>query len=100
MASGGDVSDGVGTAAVFVLIMAVWFVVKFFWWIVAGLTVVAAFYAGRKALALLEDRRAAYARRCELLATRADEQHRWVQAGDDRGIYGPDGAKLMKDLFD
>lgn len=100
MASGGGVSDGVGTAAIFVLIMVVWFVVTFFWWIVAGLTVVAAFFTGREVLRQLAVRRATCARRCAMLAGRADEQHRWVLAGDDRGVYGPEGATLMRDLFD
>lgn len=99
MASGGGVSDGVGTAALFVLIMVVWFVVKFFWWIVAALAAVVAFYLGREVWRLFDDRRVAYERRCALLAARADEQHRWVLAGDDRGVYGPDGAALMKYLF-
>ncbi|WP_264034210.1 hypothetical protein [Mycobacterium interjectum] len=26
-------------------------------------------------------------------------QHRWVLRGDDRGIYGVEGAQLMHDLY-
>ncbi|MGH3563170.1 MAG: hypothetical protein ACRDTN_15645 [Mycobacterium sp.] len=29
-------------------------------------------------------------------AGHADEQHRWALRGDDRGVYGSDGAKLMR----
>lgn len=29
------------------------------------------------------------------IAARADQQHGWVMQGDDRGIYGPQGARLM-----
>jgi hypothetical protein len=29
---------------------------------------------------------------------RADQQLRWMLAGDDRGIYGPAGAALMRDI--
>ena len=35
----------------------------------------------------------------ELLAARADQQHNWVLQGDDRGIYGTEGAKLMHYLY-
>jgi hypothetical protein len=30
---------------------------------------------------------------------RADQQHSWVLQGDDRGIYGPEGAELMHYLY-
>lgn len=32
--------------------------------------------------------RAARAQELEALAARADREHRWVMAGDDRGVYG------------
>ena len=32
------------------------------------------------------------------LVSRADQQHAWVLAGDDRGVYGEAGAKLMHDI--
>jgi uncharacterized protein (UPF0333 family) len=70
-------------------------VIKFFWWIVGVLVVVAAFYLIR---AVIRDSQATAAARQQAnaaIAARADEQHDWVLRGDDRGIYGPDGAKLM-----
>ena len=40
-------------------------------------------------------RRAVLAKRNSDIAARADQQHDWVMQGDDRGIFGPDGATLM-----
>ena len=34
-------------------------------------------------------------RQAEMLA-RADEQHRWASRGDSRGVYGTEGAELMR----
>ena len=39
-------------------------------------------------------RRAAHAQYYKQLAARA-EQHKWVLQGDDRGVYGTEGARLM-----
>jgi hypothetical protein len=32
------------------------------------------------------------------IAARADKQHQWVLQGDERGIYGPAGPELMRDI--
>jgi hypothetical protein len=40
-----------------------------------------------------------YSRYWDGLAARADEQHNWVLQGDDRGIYGTEGAELMHHLY-
>jgi hypothetical protein len=32
------------------------------------------------------------------MAARADQQHAWVLQGDERGVYGPAGAELMRDI--
>ncbi|HME49036.1 hypothetical protein [Mycobacterium sp.] len=37
----------------------------------------------------------ALAHRNAEIAARADQQHNWVMQGDDRGVYGPEGARLM-----
>jgi len=41
---------------------------------------------------------AAYRAGQAALVSRADQQHNWVLAGDDRGVYGEAGAKLMRDI--
>lgn len=77
-----------GAGAVFILLIVVGFVAKFFWWIVAalggpvlfGVLLWLAFYAARR----VDVRDAAQ----RALIARADQQHRWVLTGDDRGIYG------------
>jgi hypothetical protein len=79
---------GSGIGAAFVLLCVVGFVAKFWIYIVAalgalvlfGLLLWAAFYAARRVDAR-EDARLA-------IAARADQQHAWALAGDDRGIYG------------
>ena len=49
------------------------------------------------------DRRAerieARRRRLAELAARADEQNRLLMQGDERGVYGTEGAKLMHYLY-
>jgi hypothetical protein len=79
-------SGGFGGA--FVLLIFVGFVVKFWVWIavafgaaiVFGLLLWAAFYAARRVDAREHARLA--------IAARAEQQHAWVLAHDDRGIYG------------
>ncbi len=34
----------------------------------------------------------------EAVRARADQQHRWILEGDSRGIYGEEGADLMRDF--
>jgi hypothetical protein len=77
-----------GFGAAFILLIVVGAIVKFWVWIavafgaavVFGLLLWAAFYAARRVDAR-EDARLA-------IVARADRQHAWVLAGDDRGIYG------------
>jgi hypothetical protein len=57
------------------------------------------FFLGRAIVGWYDKRSAEYARYCEDVAVRADQQHRWVLQGDDRGIYGPRGAELMRYLY-
>lgn len=97
MARGSSSSDGAG-AAMFVLFLVIWFVVKFFWWILAASTMVAGYYLLRAVVRDRQQRRAAFAAHCAQIAARADEQHNWVLNGDDRGIYGPMGAALMREI--
>jgi hypothetical protein len=79
-------SGGFGGA--FVLLIVVGAIVKFWVWIavafgaamVFGLLLWAAFYAARRVDAREHARLA--------IAARAEQQHAWVLADDDRGIYG------------
>ena len=79
---------GGGFGAAFVLLIFIGAIVKFWAWIAAvlgglivfGLLLWLTFYLERRVDAGYE-RRAA-------LAARADQQHAWVLAGDDRGVYG------------
>ena len=80
--------SGGGFGAAFVLLIFVGAVAKFWAWIAAvlgalmvfGLLVWLTFYVERRV-------DARYERRAALVA-RADQQHAWTLAGDDRGIYG------------
>jgi len=80
--------SGGGLGAAFVLMIFVGAVAKFWAWIAAvlgglivfGLLVWLIFYVERR----VDER---YEKRAALVA-RADQQHAWVLAGDDRGIYG------------
>lgn len=89
-----------GGAVFFAVGLLIWFVVTFFWWIVAALVLVAAFHIGRAWLRWRDARRAAWSEYCAAVAARADQQHDWVLRGDDRGIYGPEGAALMRTIRD
>ena len=79
---------GGGFGAAFVLLIFVGAIVKFWVWIAAafgaavlfGLLLWLAFYAARRVDARENARMA--------IVARADQQHAWVLAGDDRGIYG------------
>lgn len=97
MARGSSSSDGAG-AALFVLFLVIWFIVKFFWWIVAASTMVAGYYLLRAVVRDRQAQRAAFTAHCAQIAAHADQQHEWVLSGDDRGIYGPRGAALMREI--
>ncbi len=90
--SSGDADTGVAIAVLVLL----WLIVTFFWWIVAALCVAAAFFGVRALLRAERHARERYAAYCAEVCARADQQHRWVMRGDERGIYGPEGAKLMR----
>jgi hypothetical protein len=82
-----------------VIIWIIWIIVKLIWWILGAAALVGLFFLVR---AIVRDSR----RRADLeaahrgaVAARADQQHNWVLRGDDRGIYGPEGAELMHYLY-
>lgn len=79
---------GGGLGAAFVLLIFIGAIVKFWVWIAVALAAAALFglllwlalYAARRVDARESARLA--------VAARADQQHAWVLAGDDRGVYG------------
>ena len=86
---------GSGGSAALGVLLIIGLIIKFIWWILGALAIVVAFVIVR---ALVERHLAAAAELARARAetvTRADQQHAWVLTGDDRGIYGPEGAKLM-----
>ena len=98
MARRSQSNSGSGFAVIFVLVLVVGLVVKYFWFIVAAGAVVGLVFAGRKLARHLAEQKAAAAREAERLAYQADRQHGWVSRGDTRGVYGPTGAELMRSV--
>ncbi len=92
-------SSGGGFGALLGVILIIGVIVKFIWWVVGAAALVGLFFLGWAIVRWYGKRSAEYARYREELAARADQQHNWVLQGDDRGIYGVDGAKLMHYLY-
>ena len=92
-------SAGGGFAGLFGLLLLIGIIIKFIWWILGAVALVAMFFIGRAAVRWYDKRSAARALYQARLAARADQQHNWVLRGDDRGIYGTEGAKLMHYLY-
>jgi hypothetical protein len=78
------------------VLLLVGFVGAYFWWIIAILAVAALVWLARFAFREIAAQEIAEARRQAAVAKRADQQHAWVLRGDERGVYGPDGARLMR----
>jgi hypothetical protein len=77
-----------GGGAAFVLLLALGFVVMF-WWVFAIIIGLLLLVAGVWLLSRwLDARDAARDAALAAIVARADEQHAWVLAGDDRGLYG------------
>lgn len=98
MASSGSNSGG-GFAGLIVLLVIAAIIVKFIWWILGAAALVALGFLGRAIHRRYSRRLAADARYRHGLAARADQQHNWVLRGDDRGVYGTQGAQLMHYIF-
>ena len=81
------------------MLLLIGIIIKFIWWILGAVALVALFFIARAFVRWYDERRAAEARYRDELAARADQQHNWVMRGDDRGIYGTEGAKLMHYLY-
>ncbi|MFM8598880.1 MAG: hypothetical protein ACKOB8_07725 [Mycobacterium sp.] len=89
-------SSGGGAGAFVAIMVLLWVVVTFFWWLVAAACLVALIYGVRAIVRIDRRNRERYAAYCAAVCARADQQHRWVLRGDERGIYGPEGARLMR----
>lgn len=74
------------------LLFAVALAVKLFWYIVGITVTIVVVVKAVKWGSRAADRRAARIeaeqRRLAAIVARAEEQHRWVLQGDDRGVYG------------
>jgi hypothetical protein len=81
------------------LLLLIGIIIKFIWWILGAVAMVVLFFIARSAVRWYDQRRATEARYRDALAARADQQHNWVMQGDEPGIYGTEGAKLMHYLY-
>ena len=97
--SGSRSSSRGGFGALLGLLLLIAIIIKFIWWILGAAALVGLYFLGRAIVRWYSKRSAEYARYWEGVAARADEQHNWVLQGDDRGIYGPEGAELMHYLY-
>ncbi|MET0758513.1 MAG: hypothetical protein ABWY39_11440 [Mycobacterium sp.] len=76
-------------APLIMFVLLVGFIIKFIWWILGAAALIGSFYVVRAIVRTDRAAREAYAKYQAQIAARADQQHRWVLEGDDRGIYGP-----------
>jgi hypothetical protein len=83
---------------VFGALLLIGLIVKYYWWFIAAAAAVGLFFAVRALVRHARERKAAAAREAEELAYRADRQHRWARRGDSRGVYGVEGAELMRSI--
>lgn len=88
-------SESGGGGAFIGVLFIVGLIVKFIWWILGALALVAAFFVVRALIRYLRAEIAERNRSRAEIASRADQQHAWVLSGDDRGTYGIEGAELM-----
>lgn len=72
--------------------------VTMFWWLMAVAANFGLYYAVRVRLAGVRHRRQVSPGLSAEIARRADQQDRWAQRGDARGVYGVEGAELMKQV--
>jgi hypothetical protein len=72
----------------FGLLLIVGAVIHYFWWIVAAAAIAFGWYKWRVFQLACEMTAEAEAQRQADIAARADQQHAWAMAGDDRGTYG------------
>jgi hypothetical protein len=79
-------------------LLLVGIVLHFIWWIVGAAAIVWAIWYGVKVYRASVAAATAERRRQAEICARADQQHQWVMHGDERGVYGPGGAELMRNI--
>jgi hypothetical protein len=75
-------------ASLFGILMVIALIIKLIWWILGAIAIVVLFRLVRAQLRAARAQREVDASRVAQLAARAEQQHRWVLRGDERGIYG------------
>ena len=98
MGSRRNSSDGSG-ATFFLVVIVIGLIIKFIWWIIGAVALVAAYHLVRAAVRAHRGRVAANAAYCAQVVARADRQHGWVLDGDARGTYGAEGVTVMREIF-
>jgi len=70
-------------------------------WVVLAMIVAFSglFLGGRAVTPWIRNDLDAERRRQDAFRERADEQHRWASSGDARGVYGVEGAALMREVI-
>jgi len=81
------------------VLLLIGFVGAYFWWIVALVAAVALIWGAQLAFREIRAEEVAEARRQAAVARRADQQHAWVLAGDERGVYGAHPPVLNYGFF-
>ncbi len=94
-----NASAGGGLGGLLGLALVIWVIVKLIWWIAGAAALVGVFFLARALVRGARRRGDLRAAHRAAVRIRADQQHHWVLQGDDRGIYGPEGAELMHYLY-
>ncbi|MGE5697670.1 MAG: hypothetical protein ACM4D3_21270 [Candidatus Sericytochromatia bacterium] len=81
-------SDNVGCATIFALLLVIGLIVKYFWWIVAGIAIVGAIAATYVIARRVADHRAEAALRADELAYRAELESRRAQRRQSKDLFG------------
>jgi hypothetical protein len=86
------------TNAAAVVLTVVFVAYAFGWlsWLAAAAAVYVAVWIGGRMFSQARASELEERRRLVEIAARADQQHAWFLAGDERGVYGSDGAELMR----
>lgn len=96
MAARQRLNSGGGFAAALVVVLGIGIIIKYFWWVAGAAALVGLFFAVRALLRQIQKRRELAEEREAELQRQADRQHRWLITGDSRGVYGADGASVMR----